>query len=117
MENVEKLMLGAKLSKVMCTSLTMHSSNCRNKDALINDNVNVKKADTSSTTVTVAIPIADTPIALDKGMSSFFTWTIGQKQNPNPETSAPWCKLLSQSTLGRVAKEAGKGKEKKGWPI
>ncbi|TYJ49100.1 hypothetical protein E1A91_A01G111300v1, partial [Gossypium mustelinum] len=81
MENVEKLMLGVKLSKVMCTSPTMHSSNCRNKDALINDNVNVRKADTSSTTVTVAIPIADSsaPIALNKGMSSFFTWTIGQK--------------------------------------
>ncbi|KAG4162035.1 hypothetical protein ERO13_D01G092850v2 [Gossypium hirsutum] len=39
------------------------------------------------------------PIALDKGMSSFSTWTIGQKQNPNLKTSTPWCKLLSQSTL------------------
>ncbi|MFQ6621660.1 hypothetical protein Gotur_002595 [Gossypium turneri] len=69
----------------MYTSPTIHPSDCRNEEALINDDVNVGKAETSSTIVTVTIPIADSsaPIALDKGMSSFSTWTIGQKQNPN----------------------------------
>ncbi|MBA0733947.1 hypothetical protein Gogos_017908, partial [Gossypium gossypioides] len=91
-ENVKKLMLEAKLSKEMCMSPTVHPSDCRSEEAPINDDVNVGKAETSSTTVTVAIPIADSsaPIALDKGMSSLSTLTIGQKQNPNPETSAPW---------------------------
>ncbi|KAH1121478.1 hypothetical protein J1N35_004638 [Gossypium stocksii] len=108
-ENVEKLMLEAELSKEMCTSPTVHPSDCRNEEAPINDDVNVGKAETSSTTVTVAIPIADSsaPITLDKGMSSFSTWTIGQKQNPNPETFAPWCKLLSHSTLWWLVNDDG----------
>ncbi|MBA0705828.1 hypothetical protein Golax_017986, partial [Gossypium laxum] len=93
----------------MYTSPTVHPSDCRNKEALINDDVNVGKAETSSTTVTVTIPIADSsaPIALDKGMSSFSTWTIGQKQNPNLKTSTPWCKLLSQSTLWWLVNDDG----------
>ncbi|MBA0850339.1 hypothetical protein Goshw_028532, partial [Gossypium schwendimanii] len=43
-------MLEAKLSKKMYTSPTVHPSDCRNKEALINDDVNVGKAETSSTT-------------------------------------------------------------------
>ncbi|MBA0699380.1 hypothetical protein Goari_001022 [Gossypium aridum] len=76
----------------MCTSPTVHPSDCWNGKAPINNDMNVEKGETSSATVTVAVPIVDSscfqlffigicsvPIALDKGRSSFSTWTIGQK--------------------------------------
>lgn len=37
------------------------------------------------------------PIMLDTGRGSFSKWSIPHKQNPNFETSTPWCRLLSQS--------------------
>ncbi|TYH34899.1 hypothetical protein ES332_D13G157000v1 [Gossypium tomentosum] len=80
-ENVEKPVSEVKLSQEMCTSPTMHPGDCRNGKAPINNDMNVEKGETSSATVTVAVPIVDSsvPIALDKGRSSFSTWTIGQK--------------------------------------
>ncbi|KAA3460588.1 Protein SAP1 [Gossypium australe] len=100
-ENMEKPMSEAELSKEMCTSPAVHPDNCGNCEAPIDDDVNAGKGEASSAAVAVAVPIADgsAPIALDKGRSSFSTWTIGQKQNPNPETSTHWCRLLSQSAL------------------
>ncbi|PPR83565.1 hypothetical protein GOBAR_AA37148 [Gossypium barbadense] len=96
----------------MCTSLAVHPDDCKNGEAPIKNDMNVGKSVTSSATVTVAIPIVDSsvPIALDKGRSSFSTWTICQKHNPNPETSTPWCKLSSQSTL-LITEVAFKGSE------
>ncbi|MBA0696553.1 hypothetical protein Goari_003097 [Gossypium aridum] len=47
------------LSKKMRTSPTMHLSNCRNKEALINNDENVEKGKTSSAAVIVAVPIVD----------------------------------------------------------
>ncbi|OVA09507.1 Forkhead-associated (FHA) domain [Macleaya cordata] len=46
--------------------------------------------------VSVATPLADgsSPILVDRPRSSFSSWY--QKQNPNFDTSTPWCKLLSQ---------------------
>ncbi|MBA0754343.1 hypothetical protein Gogos_022413, partial [Gossypium gossypioides] len=60
---------------------------------------NAGKGETSSAAVAVVAPIADgsAPVLLDKGRSSFTTWSISQKQNPNFDTSTPWCRLLSQS--------------------
>ncbi|KHG29351.1 Protein SAP1 [Gossypium arboreum] len=93
-ENVEKPLSEAELSKEMCTSPAVHPDDCGYGEAPIDDDVNAGKGEASSAAVAVAVPIAD-----DKGRSSFSTWTIGQKQNPNPETSTPWCRLLSQSAL------------------
>lgn len=36
-------------------------------------------------------------LVADKPRASFSSWSIYQKQNPNVEASAPWCRLLSQS--------------------
>ncbi|TYJ01319.1 hypothetical protein E1A91_A13G145600v1, partial [Gossypium mustelinum] len=80
-KNVKKLVSEVKLSKEMCTSLAVHPDDCKNGEAPIKNDMNVGKGVTSSATVTVAIPIVDSsvPIALDKGRSSFSTWTICQK--------------------------------------
>ncbi|XWS51392.1 hypothetical protein CRYUN_Cryun12cG0172700 [Craigia yunnanensis] len=93
-ENAEKPMTATESSKEMCTPPALDPGDCRNGEAPIaGDGV------TSSAAVAVASPIADgsAPIVLDKGRSSFSTWSICQKQNPNSETSTPWCRLLSQS--------------------
>ncbi|MFQ6622366.1 hypothetical protein Gotur_001923, partial [Gossypium turneri] len=58
-ENMEKLMSKAELSKEMCTFPAMHPSNCGINEARINNDVNVGKGETSSAAVAVAIPIAD----------------------------------------------------------
>ncbi|MBA0813197.1 hypothetical protein Gohar_027069 [Gossypium harknessii] len=58
-ENMEKPMSEVDLSKKMRTSPTMHLRNYRNKEASINNDVNVEKGKTSSTTVIVAVPIVD----------------------------------------------------------
>ncbi|CAI8597541.1 unnamed protein product [Vicia faba] len=45
-------------------------------------------------------PIADgssPTLVADKPRASFSSWSIYQKQNPILESSAPWCRLLSQS--------------------
>ncbi|XP_057438999.1 uncharacterized protein LOC130730870 isoform X2 [Lotus japonicus] len=45
-------------------------------------------------------PIADgssPTVVADKPRASFSSWSLYQKQNPNAESSAPWCRLLSQS--------------------
>ncbi|XP_021287231.1 LOW QUALITY PROTEIN: uncharacterized protein LOC110418751 [Herrania umbratica] len=99
-ENAENPMPAAESSKEMCTSPAVDPGDCGNGDAPIaGDGVNPGKGETSSTVVPVTAPIADgsAPIVLDKGRSSFSTWSICQKQNPNFETSTPWCRLLSQS--------------------
>ncbi|MBA0602840.1 hypothetical protein Gorai_003006, partial [Gossypium raimondii] len=43
----------------MCTSPTVHPGDCRNGKAPINNDMNVEKGETSSATVTVAVPIVD----------------------------------------------------------
>ncbi|PPD67075.1 hypothetical protein GOBAR_DD36047 [Gossypium barbadense] len=43
----------------MCTSPAVYPSDCGVGEALINDDVNTRKGETSSTAVIVAIPIAD----------------------------------------------------------
>ncbi|MBA0632457.1 hypothetical protein Godav_001187 [Gossypium davidsonii] len=58
-ENVEKPDSEVKLSQEMCTSPTVHLSDCRNGKAPINNDMNVEKGETSSATVTVAVPIVD----------------------------------------------------------
>ncbi|GMJ05859.1 hypothetical protein like AT4G02480 [Hibiscus trionum] len=98
--NVEKPVSEAEISKEICTPPAMHPGDCGNGEAPVSeDDANAGKGETSSAAVDVAAPIADgfAPIALDKGKSSFSTWSIGHKQNPNSETSTPWCRLLSQS--------------------
>ncbi|XP_054805925.1 uncharacterized protein LOC129308665 isoform X3 [Prosopis cineraria] len=52
--------------------------------------------------VAVALPIGDgssPTLVVDKPRGSLSSWNIYQKQSPSSETSAPWCKLLSQSAL------------------
>ncbi|XP_007037954.2 PREDICTED: uncharacterized protein LOC18605086 isoform X3 [Theobroma cacao] len=98
-ENAENPMPAAESSKEMCTSPAVDPGDCGNGDAPIaGDGLNLGKGETSSAVVPVTAPIADgsAPIVLDKGRSSFSTWSICQKQNPNFETSTPWCRLLSQ---------------------
>ncbi|PPD68836.1 hypothetical protein GOBAR_DD34286 [Gossypium barbadense] len=58
-ENMEKLMSKTELSKEMYTFPAVHPSNCGINEAPINNDVNAGKGETSSTTVVVAIPIAD----------------------------------------------------------
>ncbi|KAK8659022.1 hypothetical protein V6N13_029237 [Hibiscus sabdariffa] len=103
-QNAEKPVSEAEVSKEICTPPPMHPGDCGNGEAPISeDDANAGKGETSPAAVDAAAPIADgfAPVALDKGRSSFSTWTIGQKQNLNPETSTPWCRLLSQSGLNR----------------
>ncbi|KAK8586470.1 hypothetical protein V6N13_010062 [Hibiscus sabdariffa] len=100
-ENAEKPMPAAESSKEMCTPPAVDPGDCGNCEAPIagDDVNNAGKAETSSAAVAVVPPIADAsaPILLDKGRSSFSTWSISQKQNPNFDTSTPWCRLLTQS--------------------
>ncbi|XWS47818.1 hypothetical protein CRYUN_Cryun13aG0017900 [Craigia yunnanensis] len=99
-ENAEKPMPAADSSKEMCTPSAVDPGDCGNGEAPIaGDHVNAEKDETSWAAVAVAAPIDDdsAPIVLDKARSSFSTWSICQKQNPNSETSTPWCRLLSQS--------------------
>ncbi|KAK4264504.1 hypothetical protein QN277_025667 [Acacia crassicarpa] len=52
--------------------------------------------------VAVALPIGDgssPTLVVDKPRGSLSSWNIYQKQSPSSETSAPWCRLLSQSAL------------------
>ncbi|KAK5772853.1 hypothetical protein PVK06_049152 [Gossypium arboreum] len=58
-ENVEKPMSKTEFSKEMCTSPIVHTDKYRNKEATINDDVTVKKGETSSAVVTMSVPIAD----------------------------------------------------------
>ncbi|PPR83964.1 hypothetical protein GOBAR_AA36746 [Gossypium barbadense] len=100
-ENAEKSMPAAESSKEMCTPPAVDPGDCGNGETPIagDDVNNAGKGETSSAAVAVVAPIADgsAPVLLDKGRSSFTTWSISQKQNPNFDTSTPWCKLLSQS--------------------
>ncbi|XVE56603.1 hypothetical protein DITRI_Ditri04bG0024300 [Diplodiscus trichospermus] len=99
-ENAEKAMPAAESSKEMCSPPALDPGDCENGEAPIaGDDVNAGKGETSSAAVSVEAPIADgsAPLVLDKGRMSFSTWSICQKQNPNFETSTPWCRLLSQS--------------------
>ncbi|KAA3459493.1 ATPase family AAA domain-containing protein 1 [Gossypium australe] len=100
-ENAEKSMPAAESSKEMCTPPAVDPGDCGNGENLIagDDVNNAGKGETSSAAVAVVAPIADgsAPVLLDKGRSSFTTWSISQKQNPNFDTSTPWCRLLSQS--------------------
>ncbi|PPD67390.1 hypothetical protein GOBAR_DD35729 [Gossypium barbadense] len=100
-ENAEKSMPAAESSKEMCTPPAVDPGYCGNGETPIagDDVNNAGKGETSSAAVAVVAPIADgsAPVLLDKGRSSFTTWSISQKQNPNFDTSTPWCKLLSQS--------------------
>ncbi|XWS60284.1 hypothetical protein CRYUN_Cryun07bG0023300 [Craigia yunnanensis] len=99
-ESAEKPMMATESSKEMCTPPAVDPGDCGNGEApIVGDNVNAGKGETSYAAVAVTAPIADgsAPIVLDKGRSSFSTWSIYQKQNPNFETSTPWCRLLSQS--------------------
>ncbi|XP_022738967.1 uncharacterized protein LOC111291460 isoform X1 [Durio zibethinus] len=99
-ENVEKPISAAESSKEMCAPPAVDTGYCGNGEAPIAGNcVDAGKGEKSSAAVAVAAPIADgsAPIVLDKGRSSFSTWSICQKHNPNFETSTPWCRLLSQS--------------------
>ncbi|XP_039059321.1 uncharacterized protein LOC120203025 isoform X2 [Hibiscus syriacus] len=100
-ENAEKPMPAAESSKEMCTPPAVNPGDCGNCEAPIagDDVNNAEKAETSSAAVAVVPPIADgsAPILLDKGRSSYSTWSISQKQNPNFDTSTPWCRLLTQS--------------------
>ncbi|XVF08717.1 hypothetical protein REPUB_Repub07fG0027500 [Reevesia pubescens] len=99
-ENAENPMPTGESSKEMCTPPDVDRGDCGNGEVPIaGDGGNTGKDETSSAAVDVATPIADdsTPTVLDKGRSSFSTWSICQKQNPNFDTSTPWCRLLSQS--------------------
>ncbi|XP_012468110.1 uncharacterized protein LOC105786273 isoform X3 [Gossypium raimondii] len=100
-ENAEKSMPAAESSKEMCTPPAVDPGYCGNGETPIagDDVNNAGKGETSSAAVAVVAPIADgsAPVLLDKGRSSFTTWSISQKQNPNFDTSTPWCRLLSQS--------------------
>ncbi|MBA0821210.1 hypothetical protein Goarm_018081 [Gossypium armourianum] len=94
-------MPAAESSKEMCTPPAVDPGYCGNGESPIagDDVNNAGKGETSSAAVAVVAPIADgsAPVLLDKGRSSFTTWSISQKQNPNFDTSTPWCRLLSQS--------------------
>ncbi|XP_022729759.1 uncharacterized protein LOC111284904 isoform X2 [Durio zibethinus] len=99
-ENAEKPMPAAESSKEMCAPPAVDPGDCGNGEAPITgENVNAGKGETSPAAVAVVAPIADgsASIGLDKGRSSISSWSIYQKQNPNFETSIPWCRLLSQS--------------------
>ncbi|TYG60349.1 hypothetical protein ES288_D07G061800v1 [Gossypium darwinii] len=100
-ENAEKSMPAAESSKEMCTPPAVDPGYCGNGETPIagDDVNNAGKGETSSAAVAVVAPIADgsAPVLLDKGRSSFTTWSISQKQNPNFDTSTPWGRLLSQS--------------------
>ncbi|TYH61571.1 hypothetical protein ES332_D07G061700v1 [Gossypium tomentosum] len=100
-ENAEKSMPAAESSKEMCTPPAVDPGYCGNGETPIagDDVNNAGKGETSSAAVAVVAPIADgsAPVLLDKGRSSFTTWSISQKQNPNFDTSTPWGRLLSQT--------------------
>ncbi|OMO71711.1 hypothetical protein COLO4_28089 [Corchorus olitorius] len=99
-ENAEKPIPAAESSKEMCTPPAVDPGDSGNSEApVVGDGVSAGKGETSGA-VAVATPIADgsAPMVLDKGRSSFSTWSASQKQNPNFETSTPWCRLLSQSS-------------------
>ncbi|TYI72418.1 hypothetical protein E1A91_D07G060600v1 [Gossypium mustelinum] len=100
-ENAEKSMPAAESSKEMCTPPAVDPGYCGNGETPIagDDVNNAGKGETSSAAVAVVAPIADgsAPVLLDKGRSSFTTWSISQKQNPNFDMSTPWGRLLSQS--------------------
>ncbi|KAJ4961974.1 hypothetical protein NE237_021884 [Protea cynaroides] len=57
-----------------------------------------KGEDRTPPAVPVISPIAEGSSAIlgDKARSSFSSWGASQKQNPNSDSSNPWCKLLSQ---------------------
>uniref|UniRef100_A0A2P2LWR9 Uncharacterized protein LOC8266316 isoform X2 n=1 Tax=Rhizophora mucronata TaxID=61149 RepID=A0A2P2LWR9_RHIMU len=57
--------------------------------------------DEAAPAVAVVVPNADgsAPTAMEKPKSSLSSWSIYQKQNTSLESSAPWCKLLSQCGL------------------
>ncbi|XP_004500647.1 uncharacterized protein [Cicer arietinum] len=67
---------------------------CRHADAQIDEPV----AADDKTDATPPIADGSSPtLVADKPRASFSSWSIYQKQNPNLEASAPWCRLLSQS--------------------
>ncbi|CAJ2644420.1 unnamed protein product [Trifolium pratense] len=68
---------------------------CRDTDAQI-DEPAVTADDKTDATPPIADGSSPTLVA-DKPRASFSSWSIYQKQNPNLESSAPWCRLLSQS--------------------
>ncbi|KAG8472579.1 hypothetical protein CXB51_034391 [Gossypium anomalum] len=88
-EIVKKSVSEAKLSKEMCTSPAMHLGDCRNREDPINNDMNVGKGDVILTEIGFGCFKVSVPISLDKGRISFSKLTIGQKHNPNPETSTP----------------------------
>ncbi|XP_042502189.1 uncharacterized protein LOC122079629 [Macadamia integrifolia] len=57
-----------------------------------------KGEDVTASAVPVVSPIAEGSSAslVDKPRSPFSSWSAFQKQNPNSDSSTPWCKLLSQ---------------------
>ncbi|CAN1802325.1 Outer mitochondrial transmembrane helix translocase [Linum perenne] len=99
----EKSMAAAESSKDLCPPVAPDPAECGPAD----DSASVQAAKGEpGPALPVVAPIADgfqfgivgsTPMVLDKPRSSLSAWGLYQKQNPNFETSTPWCKLLSQS--------------------
>ncbi|KEH34968.1 putative adenosinetriphosphatase [Medicago truncatula] len=69
---------------------------CAQPDAQIDEPVAAADDDKADTTPPIADASTPTLVA-DKPRASFSSWSLYQKQNPNLESSAPWCRLLSQS--------------------
>ncbi|KAE9610135.1 putative adenosinetriphosphatase [Lupinus albus] len=61
------------------------------------DAVSSGKADVTAAAA-VAAPIADGSSPIDKAKGAFSSWSTHQKPCPKLESSAPWCRLLSQSS-------------------
>ncbi|XP_023519528.1 uncharacterized protein LOC111782918 isoform X1 [Cucurbita pepo subsp. pepo] len=64
----------------------------------VGEGVSSLKEDAAPAAVAVTTPIAEgTSLVGDKPRSSFSSWSLyAAKQNPNFETTTPWCRLLSQ---------------------
>ncbi|XP_038894020.1 uncharacterized protein LOC120082789 isoform X1 [Benincasa hispida] len=99
----EKSMPAAENSKELCTAPTVDPGEHGPGGGPIagvdvGEGVSSLKEDAAPPAVAVNTPIAEgTSLVGDKPRSSFSSWShYAAKQNPNFETTTPWCRLLSQ---------------------
>ncbi|CAK9327223.1 unnamed protein product [Citrullus colocynthis] len=99
----EKSMPAAENSKELCTAPTVDPGEHGPGGGPIagvdvGEGVSSLKEDAAPAAVALTTPIAEgTSLVGDKPRSSFSSWShYAAKQNPNFETTTPWCRLLSQ---------------------
>ncbi|MFQ6619928.1 hypothetical protein Gotur_000778 [Gossypium turneri] len=78
----------------MCTSPAMHPDDCRNGKAPINNDMNIEKGETSSATVTVAVPIVDS-----SEVQNFIEKVLQLEMSGDPSTVTGATILASLSSL------------------